>query len=192
MYLQLLGTAMGSKYAPPYARLTVGYLEERTYELPKYFNKSECELILEILKRYMDDGFNFWPLKLNFENFKSCLNNMHLSSKFTFENPEIVYENEKKVQFLKFLAVKIILQKGNSVETDIYYKPTYTSDYLPCDSTHPDHTKNNIPYNIAKTIIVFVSNPEEVIIRLDELRQLLRKCKYPEHGISKSIFNAKL
>ena len=162
------------------------------YELPKYLNKNECKLIMEILKRYMDDGFNFWPLKLNFENFKRCLNNIHLPSKFTFENPEIVYENEKKVQFLKFLAVKIILQKGNSVETDIYYKPTYTNDYLPCDSTHPDHTKNNIPYNIAKTIIVFVSNPEKVIIRLDELRQLLKKCKYPECVISKSIFNAKL
>ena len=122
MYLQLLGTATGSKYAPPYARLTVGYLEETTYELPKYFNKSECELILEILKRYMDDGFNFWPLKLNFEKFKRCLNNMHLSIKFTFKNPEIIYENEKKIQVLNFLDVKIILHEDNSSKTDIYFK----------------------------------------------------------------------
>ena len=63
---------------------------------------------------------------------------------------------------------------------------------MPHDSAHPDHTKNNIPYNLAKRIIVFVSNPEEVIIRLDELRQFLKECKYPEHLISKSIFNAKL
>ena len=41
MYLQLLGTAMGTKCAPPYACLTIGYLEETklfTQELPKYFN----------------------------------------------------------------------------------------------------------------------------------------------------------
>ena len=38
----------------------------------------------------------------------------------------------------------------------------------------------------------FVSNPEKVIIRLDELRQFLKECKYPEHVISKNIFNAKL
>ena len=27
---------------------------------------------------------------------------------------------------------------------------------------------------------------------MDELRQFFKKCKYPEHVISKSIFNAKL
>ena len=44
MYLQLLGKAMGTNCAPPYACLTVGCLEETnffTYELPKYFNDSE-------------------------------------------------------------------------------------------------------------------------------------------------------
>ena len=40
--------------------------------------------------------------------------------------------------------------------------------------------------------MVFVSNPEKVVIHLDELRQFLKECKYPEHVISKSIFNAKL
>ena len=72
------------------------------------------------------------------------------------------------------------------------YKPTNTHDYLPYDSVHPDHAKNNIPYNLVKRIIVFGSTPEKVIIRLDELRQFLKECKYPEHVISKSIFNAKL
>ena len=87
MYLQLPGTAMGTKCAPPYACLTLGYLEETkrfTYELPQYFNESECELIMELLKRYMDDGFIFWPLKLNFENFKTCLNNTDPSIKDSF------------------------------------------------------------------------------------------------------------
>ena len=57
-----------------YAYLTVHYLEKTkrfTYELPKYFNESECKLIMERLKRYMDDCFIFRPLKLNFENFKT-------------------------------------------------------------------------------------------------------------------------
>ena len=91
-----------------------------------------------------------------------------------------------------FLDVKIILHEDNSVQTDIYYKPTNTHDYIPCDSAHLDHTKNNIPYNLAKRIIVLVSNPEKVIICLDELKQFLKDCKYPEPVISKSIFNVKL
>ena len=99
---------------------------------------------------------------------------MHPSIKFKFENPEIIYGNEKKVQVLNFLDVKIILHENNSVETDIYYKPTNTHDYLPYDSADPNHTKNNIPYNLAKKIIVFVSNPEKVIIRLDNLRRFKR------------------
>ena len=63
---------MGTKCASRCACLTVGCLEETklfTSELPKYFNESECKLIMEPLKCYMDDGFIFWPLKLDSENF---------------------------------------------------------------------------------------------------------------------------
>ena len=70
---------------------------------------------MELLKGYMDNDFIFWTLKLNFENFKTSLNNMHRSIKLTFENPEIIYENETKVQVLNFLDVKIILLEKNSV-----------------------------------------------------------------------------
>ena len=73
MYLQLLGTARGTKCAPlPYVWVNIGYLEEIklfTNELLKYFNDSECKLIMELLKRYMDDGFIFSSLKLNFKIF---------------------------------------------------------------------------------------------------------------------------
>ena len=87
---------------------------------------------------------------------------------------------------------KIILHENNSGETNIYYKPTNPHDYLPYDSSHPEPSKKNILYNLAKRIIVFVSNPEKVIICLEELRQFLKECKHPEHAISKIIFNAKL
>ena len=40
-------------------------------------------------------------------------------------------------------------------------------------------------------VVGFVSNREKSIIRLDELRQFSRDCKYPEHVISKSISNTK-
>ena len=92
---------------------------------------------------------------------------MHPLIKFTFEKPEIIYENEKEKHVLSFLDVK---HEGNSVETDTYYKPTNTHDYLPYNSAYHDQRKNNIPYNLAKRIRVFVSNPEKIIIRLDEWR----------------------
>ena len=49
-----------------------------------------------------------------------------------------------------------------------------THDYLPNDRAQSDHTKSNTPYNLAKRIIVFLSNPEKVIIRLAELRLFLK------------------
>ena len=53
---------MGTKCAPPYVFQTIDYLEETklfNHELAKYFNESECRLIMERIKCYMDDGFIF-------------------------------------------------------------------------------------------------------------------------------------
>ena len=72
---------------------------------------------MELLKRYIDDDFIFLPLKLNFENIKTCLNNADPTMKFIFQKPEILYENKNKVQVSNFLDVKIILHEENSVET---------------------------------------------------------------------------
>ena len=177
---------MATECAPIYACLTVRYLEETKLfinELAKYFNESECKLIVELLKRYMDDGFIFWSLKLTFENFKTCLNNIHPSIKFPFENPKTIYENKMKVHNF---TRKQLSWNWYLLQTNEY------SDYLPYDSAHPDHTKNNISYKLAKRILAFVSNPEKVIISLAELRQFLKECKHPEYVISERIFNAKI
>ena len=53
---------MGTRCAPPYACLTIGYEQVTklfTQELPKYFAVEESELIKEVFKWYMDDGFIF-------------------------------------------------------------------------------------------------------------------------------------
>ena len=88
---------MVTKCPSSFACLTAGYLEvARLFinELPKYFNESECKLIMELLKSYMDDGLIFWPLNLNFENVKTFLNIIKYPSiKFTLEKPKIIVKN---------------------------------------------------------------------------------------------------
>ena len=93
--------------------------------------------------------------------------------KFTIGKTGFFHDKEKKLSFLKFSDVELILHKGNSVKTDIDYKPTNTHDYLPHDSAHPDHTRNDVPSNLDFKNIDFVSNPEKAFIRLDESRQFL-------------------
>ena len=103
---------MDTKHLPLYPCLTVGYLEETkrfTNGLPKCFNESECQLIMELSKLHMDDGFVFWPQKLDFENFKTFLNDMphQLNSRLKNQKPfmktieiviyEIIYEKKAEV-----------------------------------------------------------------------------------------------
>ena len=54
-----------------------------------------------------------------------------------------------------FLDVALILHRDGSVETNFFYKTTNSHDYLSFDSHHPKQTKENVPYNLAKKIVVF-------------------------------------
>ena len=69
-------------------------------------------------------------------------------------------------------------------------KDTSTHDYLPYDSAHPECCKKNIPYNLAKRIIVFVTDPVKVELRINESRIWLKNNKHPVHIISNAFYNA--
>ncbi|XP_065667728.1 uncharacterized protein LOC136088018 [Hydra vulgaris] len=75
---------------------------------------------------------------------------------------------------------------------DNYYKKTNIHNYLNYKSHHPFHIKKNIPYNLAKRIIVFTSNYEIEKIRLAELKSWLKDCEYPDVIINNAFHNAKL
>ena len=84
MFLQLVGT----KFAPHYACLSVGYLEETILFprlLPLHFTLTACKLIEEILKRFMNDSVVLWPKNANIDAFRKLLNELHASLKFTTE-----------------------------------------------------------------------------------------------------------
>ena len=190
MYHQLTGTAMGGNFAPPYAILTIGYLEETSLylEIPKYFPIEDSEIIRNTYKRFMDDGFIIWNTHLDIQIFLDILNRMHPSIKYTIESSKI--ENED--QSINFLDVTVILTKENNIKTDVYYKPTNSHEYLSYNSHHPKHVKDNIPYNLAKRIVVFVSSYDQTQHRLQELKQWLLNCHYPENIVNRGIYNAQL
>ena len=94
---------------------------------------------------------------------------------------------------ISFLDLSVTLHLDRTIETDIYYKDTNTHDYLPYDSSHQDHSRDNVPYNLDKRInVVFVSNEEKIEYRLNKLKNSLQSCKYPENVINRAYRNAKL
>ena len=69
----------------------------------------------------MDDGFIFKPLYRSFHHIKTSLSNMNSSKTFIFHKAKLIYRKKGTI-VLNFLDIKVILQKGNSIQTDIYYK----------------------------------------------------------------------
>ena len=195
MYRQLIGTAMGHVFAPQYACLVIGYLEEvKLFPviLPRFFSEDEIKVIKEFYSRYMDDGFTLLPASVDPKVFLQCLNSLDPSIRFTLEPAAVSERDGMKVQILNFLDLTIILFENGTIQTDIYYKPTNSHHYLDYNSFHPLHIKNNIPYGLTKRILSFVTDPAMMEFRLEQLRSWLRRCNYPNHVIEKGIFNARL
>ena len=119
---------------------------------------------------------------------------MHPAIKHTFEKAKVTVENSESCQVINFLDVLVILHYDCTNETDIYYKNTNAHDYLPYDSAHPDHSKDNVPYNLAKCVIAFVSNKEKIQYRLNKLKNWLKSCKFPSpnNAINRAFHNARL
>ena len=117
----------------------------------------------------------FWPKLLDFEYLSACLKKLHTATKYTFEKPKLIQSNHSQpYQVLNFLGIEVILHFDNTVENNIYYKDTNAHDYFPHNNAHPKYCEGNFPYNLAKRIIVFVSNDEKVEMRLKELKKLVK------------------
>lgn len=193
MWHQLSGTAMGKSFAPPYACLTMGYLEE-TVLFPKIreiFDPNTANLIIDFFRRYIDDGIIVLPPSVPVETFLRILNNMHPSIQFTMSTPEPHEIDGVLYMRTNFLSVQV-LQEGKYIKFDVYYKETNAHDYLSYDSHHPEHTRNNIPYVLAKRIIVISSEERWVDRNLSDLKQFLLSRKYPKEVIERGIQNARL
>ena len=194
MYNQIKGTAMGASFAAFYACLTIGYLEE-TKLFPRLrleFGERDANIIIETYRRFMDDGIVFLPWHICKDKFLALLNGMDPSIVFTLEHSSRIWFKNKLVERLNFLDLSIMVEADGTTHTDVYYKPTNSHDYLHFDSFHQKHTLHNIPYCLAKRIVVFCSDNDVMNYRLAELKKLLIQCKYPENIIDKGIFNAQL
>lgn len=182
-YRQIKGTAMGTKVAPTYATLVLGYLEILLYEKVEENFGNEFRIYIENnWKRFLDDCFILWTKNEDYlKSFHEILNNLHTDISFTVESSP---------EELPFLDVKVICENGE-ISTDLYYKPTDTKQYLMYNSCHPKHTKNNIPYNLARRVCSIVSNINHREQRLEELKRFLINRKYPINLIDIGIAKAK-
>lgn len=180
---QIKGTAMGTKVAPTYATLVLGYLEEKLYvKLQENEGTEFAQYIKNQWKRYLDDCFIFWKLSLHqFETFENALNSLHKDISFKKQ------ESDKQMPFLDILVKK----DGTYISTDIFFKQTDSKQYLNFKSCHPKHTKVNIPFSLARRICTIVSDSSLLRERLIEMASILVHRRYPievvKAGITKAL-----
>ena len=127
---------MGTKVAPLYATLTLGYLEQSLY----HTNVAPLNLMFKTnYFRYLDDILLIFDKNLiDMNSISAILNNLH---------PDLVFKLETCGSMVAFLDLKIITDNGY-LSTDIFYKTTDSKQYLNFRSHHPRHTKRALPYNL--------------------------------------------
>ena len=135
-YNLISGTATGTTVAPTYANLTMGFLEVDLYKkVFERFGESTHNYVKLYWKRFLDDGQIMWKKSFGpIEEFVNILNSLDSNIQFTHECSDVG---------LSFLNVFLYIE-NNKLLTDIYYKNTDSHDYLPFNSCHPRHIKENI------------------------------------------------
>ena len=183
-YLQIKGTAMGTKMAPTYANLVLAYLEEQLYQKISTEKGDEFgNFIRHNYLRYLDDCFIVWPTsKYNLDYFQSEINNLHPNFKFT---------KESSPSEIAFLDIWVYI-KDHTIFTDIYYKPTDSHQMLHFRSNHPRHTRHSIPYSQARRLCTIIDEPERRDKRLIEMKTFFIERGYPSDLVDQGINKAKL
>ena len=171
---QKRGTAIGTKFAPPYSILFMAELEEEIL--------SEIELKPYLWWRYIDDIFFLWEHgEEKLKGFIEYLNEKHPTIKFTAEWSKTS---------INFLDVTVSLVGGN-ITTDLYVKPTDSHQYLHSSSCHPYHCKKGIPYSQALRLNRICSDPNSFDRRCNDLEKWLIERGYSEREVRKQILRAR-
>ena len=131
-YLQVGGTAMGTRVAPSLANIFMADFEDKfVYS----YHKQPL-----IWLRYIDDIFMIWNHDLqSLNDFLGHLNTCHPTIKFTSE------VSQDSVVFLD--TTVLIDDTTRKIYTDLYCKPTDSHNYLLYESSHPRHLTKSLPYS---------------------------------------------
>ena len=159
-WLQLLGTAMGTRVAPTYANIFMNWLEKQMLEnLPAHLKP-----LIFTWKRFIDDILLlFWGTYEELEELFEFLNNFHPTMKF--DEPQF----NKEENSTNFLDLTIRIQE-TQIHTDLYRKDTDKPTALLPSSAHPGHIVPNIVYSMGFRLLRICSSQESFERRLEELK----------------------
>ena len=202
LFLQLIGTAMGTRPAVSYANIFMARrIDQQILNLAVQLGEGINPILC--FKRFLDDIFLVYTGSIeNLHKFLEELNKLHPTIKFTMNHtlpPSPNSDNPapppppcmcNPSESLPFLDTSCSI-RNNKIIVDLYRKPTDRNQYLLPSSCHPAHVTNNIPFSLAYRIIRICSESETRDLRLEELKSLLLARNYKAKLINAAIEKAK-
>ena len=130
VFQQISGTAIGTKFTPPYACIYMDRVEQ------DFLKTQELQPLLWL--RFIDDIFFIWTHgKEELRKFMETFNNFTPNLRFTYEY------SEKSISFLDL----IITVSDQKLKTTLHIKPTDRLQYLHYAYSHPEHTKRSAVFS---------------------------------------------
>ena len=174
-FLQVAGTAMGTRTAPSYANLVLAI-----FELLYVYTYRFQPLCWD---RFIDDIFGVWTHGIEeFHKFTTFLNTRIPQIKFTVDF------SEKEVSFLD---TRITLHTDGLISTSVYRKPTDTYNYILFSSAHPLHCKLGIPssqFLRIRRICTFLSDFD---IHSNQMSEAFLERGYPSKLVEQARLKAR-
>ena len=168
VFHQILGTAIGTKFALHYANIFMGRLEE------EIFGSTEFQSLLWL--RYLDDIFCLWTDTIEkLKEFLEFLNAFHSSIKFTMDYSPYQFN------YLDVLITKD--ESGKTLRTSLCRKPTDTHQYIHAQSCHRAVYKKPIPYSQAVRMKRICSEEEDLQHKLRDLESSLVNRDYKAESV---------
>ena len=197
LFLQLIGTAMGTRAAPNIADIFMSYLDIDIIEAAKKYSVNGVSPLV-CYKRFLDDIFMVWlGTHAQLHSFHRDINKIKSSIKFTMEHTKKPSDNDPDScpcptqDNIPFLDTSLSVRAG-SINSDLYRKKTDRCQYLLPSSCHPPHCTDNIPYSLALRIQRICTDTGERNQRMSELREMLLSRGYKKKLIDKNIEKALL
>lgn len=178
-YLQIHGTAMGTKMAVTFANIFMASVETEIISLSK---TKPLEW-----KRYIDDIFSLWNAdKKEIEDFIVLANRHHLTIKFTAEI------SNKEFNFLDTTVYKGERFRDQGIlDARTHFKPTETFQYTHFSSCHPVGVKKGLIKGEALRLLRTNSSEKSFYENISNFKTRLRARGYSHNLIEKIISEVK-
>ena len=178
-YLQIHGTAMGTKMAVAFANIFMADIETQIV--------SQSVVKPTVWKRYIDDIFSLWDTgKHDIELFIEQANSYHPTIKFTAEisNAETTF-------------LDTVVYKGNRfhhqsiLDIKTHFKPTETFQYTHFSSSHPPGVKKGFVKGEALRLLRTNSSKTTFEDNIKKFKSRLLARGYPNNLIEKILSDVK-